>query len=96
MAEVLERGPVRERGFAPQRVEQEIRPDGTMLLRDPEPLDPRASRRVVGVEADARAFLLIRPYLKESVRVWLDDPEDPTPYWVVSTRQPQVAPWSDW
>jgi hypothetical protein len=22
------------------------------------------------------------------VQVWIDDPEDPTPYWVVSSRQP--------
>jgi Protein of unknown function (DUF3093) len=53
-----------------------------------EPLDAEATRRVQGVEADARAFLLIRPYLKRSVRIPVLDPRDPTPYWLVSTRHP--------
>lgn len=48
-----------------------------------------ATRRTAGVEADARAFLLLRPYLKRSVRVELLDPADPTPYWLLSTRHPQ-------
>ena len=57
-----------------------------------EPLDPEATRRAVGVDADARAFLLLRPYLPRTVRVRLDDPGDPTPYWLVSCRRPeQVA-----
>ncbi len=52
------------------------------------PLDPDATRRVSGVDADARAFLLLRPYLKRSVKVEITDPADPTPYWLVSTRRP--------
>nr|WP_218849282.1 DUF3093 domain-containing protein [Nocardioides perillae] len=52
-------------------------------------LDREATRRTAGVEADARAFLLLRPYLKRSVKVELRDPADPTPYWLVSTRHPQ-------
>ena len=46
------------------------------------------TRRVAGVEADARAYLLLRPYLKRSVKVQLIDPADPTPYWLISTRHP--------
>ncbi|WP_121252781.1 DUF3093 domain-containing protein [Nocardioides ferulae] len=53
-----------------------------------EALDPEATRRVAGVEADARAYLLLRPYLKRAVRVQLTDPADPTPYWLLSTRHP--------
>ncbi|WP_310963774.1 DUF3093 domain-containing protein [Nocardioides terrisoli] len=60
------------------------------LLGDPEPLDRDGTRRVAGVEADARAFLLLRPYLKRSVRVPVIDPADPTPYWLLSTRRPQL------
>jgi hypothetical protein len=60
------------------------------LLADPEPLDPVASRRTAGVDADARAFLLIRPYAPEAVRVRVVDPADPTPYWLVSTRHPRT------
>lgn len=52
------------------------------------PLDPDASRRATGVEADARAYLLIRPYLKRTVKVEVTDPADPAPYWLVGTRRP--------
>ena len=51
-----------------------------------EALDPEATRRTAGVDADARAYLLLRPYLKRAVRVEITDPADPAPYWLVSTR----------
>ena len=54
-----------------------------------EPLDKDATRRVHGVDADARAYLVTRPYISRSVKVVLDDPADPTPYWLVSTRHPR-------
>jgi len=53
-----------------------------------ETLDAEQTRRVAGVDADARAYLLLRPYLKRSVRVHIVDPADPTPYWLISTRHP--------
>ena len=55
-----------------------------------EALDEEATRRVHGVDADARAFLLTRPYVSRSVKVTLADPADPTPYWLVSTRHPRT------
>jgi hypothetical protein len=54
-----------------------------------EALDPAETRRVAGPGADARAYLLLRPYLKRAVRVQIADPRDPTPYWLVSTRHPE-------
>lgn len=51
-------------------------------------LDPEATRRCAGVEADARAYLVLRPYLKRAVRVTITDPGDPAPYWLVSSRRP--------
>lgn len=57
---------------------------------NPEPLDAMGTRRVAGVEADARAYLLMRPYLKQSVRVPLLDPADPTPYWLLGSRRPKA------
>ena len=51
-----------------------------------EALDADGTRRVAGVDADARAYLLLRPYLKRSVRVEIADESDPAPYWLVSTR----------
>src|SRR5437879_701685 len=50
------------------------------------PLAPDATRLVAGRDADARAFLVLRPYLKRSVKVEITDPADPTPYWLVATR----------
>jgi hypothetical protein len=54
-----------------------------------EALDAAATRRVLGVDADARAFLVVRAYCSGSVRVVLRDDIDPTPYWLVSTRHPE-------
>jgi len=45
-------------------------------------------RRVVGREGDPQAFVSIRPWIGPGVQLWLDDADDPTPYWVVSTRHP--------
>ena len=53
-----------------------------------EPLDAEATRRVAGRDADVRAFLVLRPYLKRAVRVEIADPADPVPYWLVATRHP--------
>ena len=58
------------------------------FLRDPEPLDAGQVRAAAGVDADARAYLMLRPYVSTAVRVHLTDPADPTPYWLVSTRHP--------
>nr|WP_227463558.1 DUF3093 domain-containing protein [Nocardioides lijunqiniae] len=52
-------------------------------------LDADQARRAAGVDADARAFLVLRPYLKRAVRVAIADPADPTPYWLLSTRHPE-------
>ncbi|MBB3044835.1 DUF3093 family protein [Nocardioides sp. LMS-CY] len=52
-------------------------------------LDADQTRRTAGREADARAYLMLRPYLKRAVRVEILDPADPTPYWLVSSRRPE-------
>lgn len=54
-----------------------------------EPLDRDQARRAGGVEADARAYFLLRPYIATAVRVMIDDPQDPAPYWLLSTRRPE-------
>jgi Protein of unknown function (DUF3093) len=46
-------------------------------------------RAALGPGLDARAHLAIRSWIPTAVRIHLDDPADPTPYWVVSTRRPQ-------
>lgn len=54
-----------------------------------EALDKDATRRVHGIDADARAFLLTRPYIARAVKVSLEDADDPTPYWLLSSRHPR-------
>ena len=53
-------------------------------------LDAEALRRLAGVDADARAYLLLRPYLKRGVRVDITDPADPAPYWLIGCRHPDA------
>ncbi len=52
-------------------------------------LDATTLRRVLGREGDPAAYLATRPWIGPGVQMWLDDPQDPTPYWVVSTRRPE-------
>ena len=53
-------------------------------------LDADQARARSGVEADARAYLVLRPYVHTAVEITLDDPDDPVPYWLVSTRRPRA------
>lgn len=62
----------------------------TRFIGSVEALDAQQTWRVSGPEADARAFLLLRPYLRRAVQVRLDDPADPTPYWLLSSRHPNA------
>ncbi len=52
-------------------------------------LDAAETRRWTGRDADARAYLLLRPYLRRAVKVQVVDAADPTPYWLLSTRRPE-------
>jgi Protein of unknown function (DUF3093). len=52
-------------------------------FREPEATAQRGPR------LDARAWLLIRGWISPVVKLELTDPEDPTPYWVVSSRHPE-------
>ncbi len=44
-----------------------------------------------GPALDARAWTLFRGYVRGVVRVEVTDPADPTPYWLVSARNPQAV-----
>lgn len=39
--------------------------------------------------SDARSWKVIRAWIPRGVKVEINDPEDPTPYWYVSTRRPE-------
>lgn len=43
-----------------------------------------------GVMLDARAWLVIRPWIDPVVKISLRDPRDPTPYWLVSSQKPEA------
>ncbi|GAA3724250.1 DUF3093 domain-containing protein [Plantactinospora mayteni] len=58
------------------------------FVADAIPLDAEGRREVLGVGADPLAFVVQRPWVPGAVQVVLDDPADPTPYWVVSSRHP--------
>jgi hypothetical protein len=48
--------------------------------------DRAATRRRLGQDADHAAWLLVRAFVPGSVEVAVDDPADPHPYWLVSSR----------
>lgn len=54
-----------------------------------ESLDAAATRSALGPELRADAWLLHRPWVHTAVRVEVNDDADTTPYWVVSTRNPE-------
>ncbi|MBO3084201.1 DUF3093 domain-containing protein [Cellulomonas fengjieae] len=58
------------------------------LLGSAVPLDADATRAELGPRLDARAHVCLRGWIRTAVRVEVRDPEDPTPYWVISTRRP--------
>lgn len=43
-----------------------------------------------GPGLDARAFTLFRGWVDPVLRIDLTDPDDPAPYWLVSTRRPEA------
>lgn len=59
------------------------------FVEDAEVVEPAAKRAALGPNLDPAAFVLHRPWVRSSVRVWLQDEDDPTPYWIVSTRRPE-------
>lgn len=58
------------------------------LLGAVETLGADRLRATIGPGADARAFLLVRGYIHRGVKLEVVDPEDPAPYWVLTSRRP--------
>ena len=53
-----------------------------------EVVDRRDKQAALGPELDPAAFVLHRGWVGPLVRVEVTDPDDPTPYWVFSVREP--------
>lgn len=50
---------------------------------------PTAKSAALGRQLDPAAYVQHRPWVGSMVLLVLDDPDDPTPYWLVSTRRPE-------
>ncbi|MEV6173887.1 DUF3093 domain-containing protein [Streptomyces sp. NPDC051954] len=58
-------------------------------LGETEILDREEARAWRTYKADTRAFLLLRAYIPTALKVEVTDPDDPTPYLYLSTREPE-------
>jgi len=58
------------------------------VVSDVVALDAAGKREALGVGAHPMSFIIQRPWIGPAVQVLLDDPADPTPFWVISTRHP--------
>ncbi|MFV8380314.1 DUF3093 domain-containing protein [Corynebacterium hindlerae] len=47
-----------------------------------------AKRNALGRQLDPAAFVVARSWVPEMAMFVIDDPEDPTPYWLVSSHNP--------
>jgi hypothetical protein len=70
--------------------EGDLQPVVSQVLGEAVPLDKEGMRMAAGRDADARAFLVLRPYMKRGLKVAVTDPADPTPYWLFHTRNPDT------
>ena len=51
---------------------------------------PRSAKSAaLGRQLDPAAYVVHRPWVSPMVLIVFDDPEDPTPYWLVSCRRPE-------
>ncbi|MEU2583484.1 DUF3093 domain-containing protein [Streptomyces avermitilis] len=52
-------------------------------------MDQEEARAWRTYKANPRAFMLLRSYIPTALRVEVTDPQDPTPYLYLSTREPE-------
>ena len=50
-------------------------------------LDSQQMKVARGVAIDPSAYLAIRSWIKTGVKVTINDPRDPTPYWLISSKR---------
>lgn len=81
-------------GRAPVRIEGDELYVGTAHLPlahvgNVEAFAAKDKRKVLGPQLTPTAFVLHRGWVGPILRVEVTDPQDPTPYWVFSTRHPE-------
>jgi hypothetical protein len=57
------------------------------LIKEISVLDPLEMSRMRTRDANPRAYLALRFWVKTGVKIELADPADPTPYWLISTKK---------
>ena len=62
----------------------------TRWIESAEGFEGQAAAAAAGPQASRHDFLHTRPYVSGLVRVHLDDPADPHPHWLISTRRPEA------
>lgn len=53
------------------------------------PVPPTARSAAMGRQLDPAAFVVHRSWIPSMAMLVLDDPDDPSPYWLVSTTEPE-------
>jgi DUF3093 family protein len=89
---LLRAGSVVIRVDGPGHAEREFRVDDAHIplsyVTEVNILDHASKIELLGPAAAPYVFVIQRPWVRDAVRVVIDDPADPTPYWVISTRRP--------
>lgn len=60
----------------------------TKYIADIVELDGPTMRKVRGPETDPASYMEIRFWVTRGIKMELNDPRDRTPYWLISTRNP--------
>lgn len=58
------------------------------FIESVEPLSQTPLRDALTAQLHPLAFVIKRPWIRSAVRITLNDPADPTPYWIISTKRP--------
>jgi len=62
----------------------------TKYLGKAEVVSPHEAFLERGVKLDSRAFTKFQIGVKQLVKIEIQDKQDPTPYWLIATRNPEV------
>lgn len=59
------------------------------LTGEAEPFRGQDATTARGTQLDSRAYTMFRGWVDPVLRIAVTDPDDPVPYWLVSTRRPE-------
>lgn len=62
----------------------------TKYLGKAEVVDSQSAFQERGIKLDSRAFTKFQIGVKQLVKIEITDSADPTPYWLIATRNPEV------